>query len=80
MYIIVIGNYYFILFTNIEKSMYFFMHFLDIFNFHKYFVKIAHFKFFLCIPPRAQILQFMYFLIREISEKYFEFEKNTLNS
>ena len=62
------------------------MHFLDIFNFHKYFFKIAYFKFFLCIPPRAQILEFIYFLIREISEKYFEFEKkyfkflkNTLN-
>ena len=28
---------YFIFFTNIEKSTYFLMHFLDIFNFYKYF-------------------------------------------
>ena len=42
---------YFIFFTNIEKSTYFLMHFLDIFNFYKYFFKIAHFKFFWMHSP-----------------------------
>ena len=38
-------------FTNIEKLKYFLMHFLDIFNFEKYFFKTVHFKKFLMHSP-----------------------------
>lgn len=42
----------------------FFMYYLDIFHFYKYFFKNRAFQiFFYAFPPRAQILEFVYFLL-----------------